>query len=67
MPYRPNTPCRHPGCAALVPYGQKYCEKHKALHRKKCGQLQSTGTEGNGRKPAGNTWRAQAFCRSGGA
>ncbi len=27
MPYRPNTPCRHPGCAALVPYGQKYCEK----------------------------------------
>ncbi len=32
MPYRPNTPCRHPGCAALVPYGQKYCEKHKALH-----------------------------------
>lgn len=23
MPYRPNTPCRHPGCAALVPCGQK--------------------------------------------
>lgn len=32
MPYRPNTPCRHPGCAALVPYGQKYCEQHKSLH-----------------------------------
>ena len=32
MPRRPNTPCRHPGCAALVPYGQMYCDKHKSLH-----------------------------------
>lgn len=32
MPYRPNTPCRHPGCAALVPYGQKYCEKPNNKH-----------------------------------
>ena len=32
MPSRPNTPCRHPGCAALVPYGTKYCEKHRSLH-----------------------------------
>ena len=32
MPSRPNTPCRHPGCAALVPYGQKYCELHKPQH-----------------------------------
>ena len=32
MPTRPNTPCRHPGCPELVPYGTKYCEKHKALH-----------------------------------
>ena len=32
MPYRPNTPCRHPGCAALVPYGVKYCDRHKPLH-----------------------------------
>ena len=32
MPSRPNTPCRHPGCAALVPYGTKYCEKHRPLH-----------------------------------
>ena len=32
MPTRPNTPCRHPGCAALVPYGQKYCELHKPQH-----------------------------------
>lgn len=32
MPRRPNTPCRHPGCANLVPYGQQYCETHKPLH-----------------------------------
>ena len=32
MPSRPNTPCRHPGCAALVPYGTKYCERHRPLH-----------------------------------
>ena len=32
MPTRPNTPCRHPDCAALVPYGTRYCEAHKGLH-----------------------------------
>ena len=32
IPYRPNTPCRHPGCPALVPHGQKYCDAHKPLH-----------------------------------
>ena len=32
MPSRPKTPCRHPGCAALVPYGTKYCDKHRSLH-----------------------------------
>ena len=32
MPSRPNMPCKHPGCAALVPYGKKYCEKHAASH-----------------------------------
>ena len=32
MPYRPNKPCRHPGCAALVKSTETYCEKHKSLH-----------------------------------
>lgn len=32
MPYRPATPCKHPGCARLVPYGSKYCEEHAPLH-----------------------------------
>ena len=33
MPRRPNVPCQHPGCPELVPYGQKYCDKHKGQHR----------------------------------
>ena len=28
MPYFPDHPCRHPGCAKLVPKGQKYCDEH---------------------------------------
>lgn len=32
MPTRPKVPCKHPGCAALIQAGTKYCEKHKALH-----------------------------------
>ena len=32
MPRRPNVPCGHPGCPELVPYGQRYCEKHLPLH-----------------------------------
>ena len=35
MPTRPNTPCHHPGCPALVLSGTKYCEVHKALHPEK--------------------------------
>ena len=34
MPRRPDIPCKHPGCAALIPYGQMYCEEHKPLHTK---------------------------------
>lgn len=47
MPYRPKTPCCHPGCAALVPCGQKYCEKHKALHPE---EVRSAAKRGYGRK-----------------
>lgn len=32
MPYRSNIPCKHPGCAALIPHGQMYCKEHKKLH-----------------------------------
>lgn len=46
MPSRPNTPCRHPGCAALVPYGTKYCDKHKPLHPE---EVRSATARGYGR------------------
>lgn len=32
MPIKPKVPCRHPGCAELIPPGMKYCEQHKPLH-----------------------------------
>lgn len=32
MPRRPDTPCKHPGCARLVPYGSKYCDEHAPMH-----------------------------------
>lgn len=33
MPRRCDVPCKHPGCPKLIPYGQMYCEEHKALHQ----------------------------------
>ena len=45
MPKRPNTPCRHPGCAELVPYGTKYCDKHRSLHPE---DTRSAGSRGYG-------------------
>jgi len=32
MPQKPKTPCKHPGCPALVDVGKNYCDKHKPLH-----------------------------------
>lgn len=43
MPRKPNIPCRHPGCARLVPYDRKYCGEHEALHR---GDRESAGKRG---------------------
>ena len=46
MPTRPKNPCKHPGCPALVPYGTKYCAKHKVLHPE---EIRSAGERGYGR------------------
>ena len=43
MPTRPKVPCRHPGCAELVPYGTKYCDRHKPLHPE---EVRSAGSRG---------------------
>lgn len=45
MPRRPDTPCKHPGCARLVPYGRKYCDEHAPLH---IGDVKSTKQKGYG-------------------
>lgn len=49
MPHKPNAPCRHPGCPALVPHGQKYCETHKLLHPE---EVRSAASRGYGK-----TWQ----------
>ena len=46
MPRRPKVPCRHPGCAELVPSGNKYCDRHKSLHPE---EVRSAGSRGYGR------------------
>ncbi len=32
VPQRPKTPCKHPGCPNLAPYGEMYCAEHARLH-----------------------------------
>ena len=43
MPYKPKHPCAHPGCPELVPYGEKYCEKHKKMHPEEVRSAASRG------------------------
>jgi 5-methylcytosine-specific restriction protein A len=47
VPYRPNTPCKHPGCPKLVAYGNKYCDEHKALHTE---EVRSAAVRGYNRR-----------------
>lgn len=47
MAYKLDHPCRHPGCAKLVPAGQKYCEEHRVLHPE---ESRSASARGYGRQ-----------------
>ena len=49
MNMKPKVPCKHPGCPELVPPGNKYCEKHKAMHPE---EVRSASGRGYG-----NQWR----------
>ena len=46
LPRKPNVPCKHPGCAELIPAGQKYCEIHKPLHPE---EIRSASARGYGK------------------
>ncbi|MCD8073451.1 MAG: HNH endonuclease [Lachnospiraceae bacterium] len=35
MPRKPKHPCSHPGCPALVEYGERFCEKHQKEENKR--------------------------------
>lgn len=52
MPSKPKVPCKRPGCPELVPAGQKYCAKHKALHHE---ENRSAGMRGYNTR-----WRREA-------
>ena len=62
MPRKPNTPCKYPGCAALVPYGTKYCEKHKALHPEEVRSAAGRGYGSAWQKARKRTLAAHPLC-----
>ena len=62
MPSRPKTPCKHPGCVALVPYGTKYCEAHKPLHPEEVRSASSRGYGSAWRKARKAFLQAHPLC-----
>ena len=46
MPAKPNVPCKHLGCPALVPSGTRYCPVHKPMHPE---EVRSASSRGYGR------------------
>ena len=62
MPHRPNTPCKHPCCARLVPYGSQYCEEHSALHRCDVKGTKEKGYDSRWRKARVRFLKAHPVC-----
>ena len=62
MPKRPNPPCRHPGCAALVPYGTKYCERHRSFHPEEARPASDRGYDSAWRKARKRYLEAHPLC-----
>ena len=54
MPMRPKHPCAHPGCPELIPYGEKYCEKHAPLH---ASEKKDTRAGGSAARGYGYRWQ----------
>ena len=62
MPFKPNVPCKHPGCAALVPSGTKYCEAHKAMHPEEVRSAAARGYDSAWRKARKEFLQAHPLC-----
>lgn len=62
MPYKPDHPCSHPGCNALIPAGQMYCEKHKKLHPQEVRSASSRGYTSRWRKASKQFLAAHPLC-----
>ena len=62
MPYRSRIPCRHPGCPELVPYGTKYCTRHKPLHTEESRSAASRGYGGKWQKASKRFLEAHPLC-----
>lgn len=62
MPSRVNTPCRHPGCPNLVPYGTKYCEEHKKMHPEEVRSADRRGYNAAWRKASKQFLAAHPLC-----
>lgn len=62
MPKRPNTPCKHPGCPKLVPYGNKYCEDHKPLHTEEVRSAYSRGYNRQWQKASRSFLHSHPLC-----
>ena len=62
MPFKPKVPCKHPGCAALVRSGTKYCEAHKQMHPEEIRSAYRRGYDARWRKASKAFLRANPLC-----
>ena len=62
MPFKPKVPCKHPGCAALVSSGTKYCEAHKPLHPEEIRSAYKRGYDARWQKASKAFLQAHPLC-----
>ena len=62
MPTKPKVPCKHPGCAALVPSGTKYCDLHRPLHPEEVRSAASRGYDRAWQKASRLFLQAHPLC-----
>ena len=62
MPTKPKVPCKHPGCAALIPSGTKYCDLHRPLHPEEVRSAASRGYDRAWQKASRLFLQAHPLC-----